>query len=98
MSTAPNDERAGSGAAAFGSRRSLCIHKQLRSEEECPLLLLLTARCLTTAEPHSDRQRERDRENERAQREGTFTPLRERTLLAGSQMEWNGFKMVRMLQ
>ncbi|XP_053481279.1 ELAV-like protein 4 isoform X6 [Ictalurus furcatus] len=37
--------------------------------------------------------RERQGERESSEREGTFTPLRERTLLAGSQMEWNGFKM-----
>lgn len=61
---APNDEGDGSGAAAFGSRRSLCIHKQLCSEEECPLWLLLTARCLTTAEPHSERESEIERERE----------------------------------
>ncbi|XP_053481275.1 ELAV-like protein 4 isoform X2 [Ictalurus furcatus] len=38
--------------------------------------------------------RERQGERESSEREGTFTPLRERTLLAGSQMEWNGFKMI----
>lgn len=87
-------ESAGRGAAASGSCCSPCIHKQLCSEEECPLLLLLAARCLASTEPHSDRVRKTDR----AQTEGTFIKLLERPMLGGSQMEWNGFKMVRMLQ